>query len=156
VSNKILLALVSVLLALFLASRARADELRLLELDEMSMSYGKLANNRDMYWPYDDPARSQEHEYWLYSVATKFDLTLLGYDQYRLRWKNEVRGDSTNVQFRRVMWDFRWGLELGEKLEAYYSHRSEHIMEAAPPEPRTYPLRNEIGLEITFYKRETK
>lgn len=131
-----------------------SSQIKFCELKEMSMEQYKIANNRDSYYPYDDPVRSKEDEYWLYGAAVKFDVDLVKYGPYAFHWKNNVNGQSTNVQFRAVSWDFRWGLQLGDKVELFYDHVSSHIMEATPENPRTYGLKNTYGVELTFYRRD--
>lgn len=135
---------------------ALGGDLRLLEADSLSMSYAKIANNRDMYWPYEDPGRDRydTEETWEYSVGVNFDLNLASWRDYRLHWQNGIDGQQTTVQFRTVTWDFRWGLQLGKKLELFYDHVSSHVLDAAPDEERTYKLKNMYGLEITFYRRD--
>lgn len=141
------------LLALLLVSTpAAAQEWRVGELHDMSMEFYRLANNRDAYYPYLDMVDDEPGEYWDYGTAVKFDTDLLKYGHYGFHWRNTVRGQSTDVQFRSVEWDFRWGLELGEKVEIFYDHTSAHCLECAP-ERREYKLHNGYGVEVHFYKR---
>ncbi len=138
-----------------LSSPALGGELRLLDLNYLTMDFAKVVNNRDMYWPYDDLGRDKYpgEETWKYGVGVNFDVDLAAYQSYRLHWRNRIDGQQTTVQFRTVAWDFRWGLQLGRKLEVFYDHLSAHVLDAEPESPRTYRLKNMYGLEITFYRR---
>jgi hypothetical protein len=144
-------------LALCLATPAVAGEWRLLELDYMSMDYGKIINHRDVYLPYEDIGRdryAETDETWRGRIGVNFDLNLIRWDEfYRFHWENRVEGSSTYQQFREVAWAFRWGLQLGEHLELFYDHVSRHVLDAAPERERTYPLTNVYGGQITFYRR---
>lgn len=141
---------------LLVAPAAMAGELRLLELDAMSMEFGRIANNRDAYFPYEDPSydRFDTAETWDSQVAAKFDLALLAFRNYRMHWDNKITGAQTSVQFRQVTWDFRWGLELGNRLELYYDHTSSHLLDQSPEGPRRYTLKNVYGAAINFYRRK--
>lgn len=144
-----------VLVAALLASPAMAQDVQVLELETMSMDYGKIANHRDIYLPYEDAGRDryETDETWRYRVGVNFDLNLLRFsDTYRFHWKNRVEGNSTYDQFREVAWNFRWGLQLGEVVELYYDHSSRHVLDQAPDAPRSYPLTNVYGAEVTFYR----
>jgi hypothetical protein len=149
-----MLRTVLVLVLGLLASSASAQdaEWHAWDLEEFSMEWYRIANNRDAYFPYAD--MGEEGEFWDYGTAAKFNLNLLRRGDYGLYWRNAVRGNSTNVQFRSVAWDFRWGLKLGKRLDFFYDHTSEHILDAAPRDGgRTYKLRNFYGVEWVFYRR---
>lgn len=143
-------------LALLLAPTALAEPVGVLELERLDMTYSKLVNNRDIYLPYEDTGRDryETDETWKYSTGVKFDLNLLRYQDYRLRWDNYVHGEATNSQFRAVTWEFRYGLKIKERVEIFYDHRSSHILDEAPVSQRTYGLHNSYGVELTFYKRK--
>lgn len=133
-------------------STAFAHEWRLLELDQMSMEYSEIFNNRDPYFTYQDRIHGGEGEFWLYRVAVNFDLALIKFGPYGLRWRNAVIGDSTNAQFRQVQWQFRWGIQVSPNVEVFYDHRSRHGMELVSD--TKYPLENRVGVEVTFYQRK--
>ncbi len=135
------------------AAPAAAQEWHLWETREFAMETYHIANNRDAYFPYADRGDDTPSEYWDYGIAAKWDLDLIKRGNYGFRWRNAVRGDSTNVQFRSVEWDFRWGLQLGQRLELFYDHTSRHILDEAPVEPRSYRLKNFIGAEYVWYRR---
>ncbi len=139
------------------APMAPAQEVQVLELERLDMDYAKVVNNRDVYLPYEDVGRDryETDETWRYGLGINFDLNLLRYKDYRFRWRNRIDGQATDTQFRAVAWDFRWGLKFQERFEIFYDHRSGHVMDAAPDQRRTYPLKNHYGLEITFYKRDS-
>jgi hypothetical protein len=136
------------------APSASAQQLYTLSLREFSMEYFKIANNRNSYVPYDDEVDDTGNESWDYGAAAKFDLDLIRYGDYAFHWSNRVHGESTNSQFRSMGWQFRWGLQLGRKVELFYDHHSQHALEQAPPPgSRSYPLENRYGAEVTFYRR---
>jgi len=141
-----------------LATTASGGEWRVLELDTMSMDYGRIANHRDIYLPYEDPGRDKypdTAETWRGQLGVSFDLNLIRWDEfYRFHWQNRVFGSTTYSQFREAGWNFRWGLQLGERLELFFDHESRHILDAAPASKRTYPLTNVYGAELTFYRKD--
>jgi hypothetical protein len=133
---------------------AQESQWHLWELREFGMEGYHIANNRDAYYPYADRGDSEPSEYWDYGIAAKWDLDLMKRGDYGFRWRNALRGESTNVQFRSVEWDFRWGLQLGTKLELFYDHTSRHLLDAAPIDgSRSYRLKNFIGAEYVWYRR---
>ena len=140
------------------ATPAVAGEWRLLELDYMSMDYAKIANHRDIYFPYEDAGRDkyeETDETWRGRIGVNFDLNLIRWDEfYRFHWQNRVEGNTTYQQFREVAWAFRWGLQLGSRVEVFYDHVSRHVLDAEPARERTYPLTNVYGAEITFYRKD--
>jgi len=143
------------LLAALVAAPAQADEVRFGELRELSMEYFRIANHRDSYFSYADQGDDLPREHWYYGTAVKFDLDLVRFRDVAVHWRNRVEGLSTNTQFRSVAWEFRWGVNLGDRVELFYDHLSQHCLECEP-EDRSYGLKNFYGVEITFLKRSTK
>lgn len=152
-----MLRVLLVLLAVICVPQARASDIHVLELNKMSMFYERLPNNRDTYLPYEDWGRDRydTDETWDFALGVKYDWDIIRFaDDYRLHWDNKVHGASTTSQFREIAWQFRIGLQLGKVVELYYDHLSDHVLDHAPPEPRTYKLRNSFGAEITLFSRE--
>lgn len=129
-----------------------------------------LHNKRDPYWPHYDTLEGQgEGEHWTHHIGLKVDTNLWCGRKSCLYWDQFVIGDSTNVQYREVTWEF----ELGWKLPfgtPYWSHQSRHHLDPSSesgqvsflhndqvpstPVPSTvvpYPLRDRIGIKWCLY-----
>lgn len=141
-------------LALFLGA-SPAFGYRLLDADDVSMEGYQIINNRDPYWHYADPAGAQPGaEHWAQGLAANLNFTLLGLgerDWFRLYYDARVHGESTNNGFRQVGLQYETGLSLDSKVDFYWFHHSQHLLDAEP-EGR-FPLQNFVGVRVHFYKR---
>lgn len=143
-------ALLAVLL--LLSGSAQAQELHLLSLDEFSMDYYRLGNNRDSYMDYRDPQdNSEERERWFGGASANFNLDLVKYGNWGIYHNNRVYGNATNAQFREVAWNYELGAQLGPKLQVWWEHLSRHVLDADRDD--RFPLTNKYGISYVFYKR---
>ena len=144
----------------------------LLELEEASMEAKKVWFYYNPYIPeyttirYDGEKRdseffsdgTQSFEHWLYGVGLNMDINLLRYKNNAFFWRNNVYTYGTTVQVRHVGWEWDLGFDLWkDRLEIYYHHHSEHVMEQRKSRPNAphenYPLLDELVLKMTFFKR---
>jgi hypothetical protein len=139
------------LMALFDSTIAAGNELHLVSLREFSMEYYSVANHRDTYMQYADPADEGSEEAWIGGTAVSFNLDLLKRGDWGLYWNNRVHGEGTDAQFREVGWQFETGLQLGADLQLYMHHHSRHVLDAERDE--RFPLDNFYGARVTFYRR---
>ena len=144
-----LLVAVCALWCVCLPRAAKADDLRLLELDAFSMDFAKIKNYRDGYFQYADPDKPGEH--WDTSSSANFDLHLIQWGDWGIYSRNTVHGETTNRQYRRVGWKFEDGVELGPKVRVWLRHHSQHALDSA--RDQHFPLENEIGISLSFYER---
>lgn len=141
-----------VLTALLLCGSAQAQELHLLSLEEFSMEFYRLGNNRDSYLDYRDPQdNSEERERWFGGASANFNLDLVKFGNWGIYHHNRVYGNATNAQFREVAWDFELGAQLGSRLQVYHHHLSRHVLDADRDD--RFPLTNRYGARFIFYKR---
>lgn len=144
---------VIVLVVTLFGTTAKAAELHLLSLEEMSFEIYDIADHQDSYMGYQDPDHAEAgEEAWLGGFAANFDVDLLKYSDWGLYWLNRVHGEGTNAQVRQVGWEYELGLQLGPKLELYWLHHSQHVLDAERDDH--YPLDNFYGARLTFYRRK--
>jgi hypothetical protein len=122
-----------------------------LEVEEAAIEGSFLHNYR--YTP--APAynllggHSNSKEHWTHQLALTLNFVIAESRNYKLYWHNEVEGQSTNKRFRRIHYDFEWGVQTGNHVQFFWHHRSEHLMDTFLDD---YPLKDAIGFRI-FLKR---
>lgn len=105
--------------------------------------------------PNDPEAGTYDFEHWLYGAATGFDLNLIRYKELRLYWDNLVHMKGTNHQVRHVGWEWKLGINIiPGKVDIYYHHHSQHVLERDREPHSGYPLLDELVLKMTFYQRK--
>jgi hypothetical protein len=136
----------SLALAFLIAPSAKAEP-RLFSLREFSFEGYRLLDNRDGFYPYNDG-----QEKWANGTAVNFNLDLVKVGDWGIRWDNQVRGETTNSQYRAVGWQFETAFDMGQRFSLFWDHHSQHALDAYVGEK--FPLRNVIGGRINFYKRD--
>jgi hypothetical protein len=126
-------------------------EWRVGELDRFAMEVSEIGDLRDPYFPYASP-RSDAAERWRGTVATEFDLAVVAFGKYGLFSDNRIMGDGTNKQFRTVSWEWTNRLQISSKVHLFHHHISRHVLEATSP--YKFPLYNNFGVSVEFYKRK--
>ncbi len=133
-----------VCLALLLSNTAAA--FTVLEAEKLDYEVYKVRDFRDSYY------LLNEGESWKYGTAVVFDFNLIRADSWRLYLNNRVYGESTDVQYRRVGYTYEGGIQLGPKVDVYYGHNSEHLIERANPDAK-FEFTNVYGIRVHFYSR---
>lgn len=141
----------SLLFLLALSSPAMATDYRLLDLDHIDLEYYKVVDNRDDFSSYGEPGSIGEH--WVDGAAINFNLTAVQIDDYSIYWDNKVHMLDTEKQVREVGWEWTYGLDIKNKVDFFWYHHSQHVLDATGPEP--YPLQNYYGVKVNFYDRKT-
>lgn len=141
-----------VLLAL-VASPAAAREYRLLDTEELTFETYHLRNHRDPYFPYGDPGHEDNDETWKTGVAAAFNVVLLGSPAADLYWHNRVHGEGTDNQMRQVGWWYELGLNVYDKVELFWTHHSQHLLDATSEE--RFPLDNFFGARLVFLRKNS-
>jgi hypothetical protein len=140
------------------------------EVNEVSFKSAKIYNMRDPFFPKytlirESPRakppinkktgepRWEQTEAWNHHVSLKLDLNLLKNKYGALYWDQEIVGQSTTRQFRRIFWDFEVGISIKDKVSLFHHHRSEHGLDI-----RTtgYPLRDMYGIKLCFFGKGCK
>lgn len=145
------------LISLFISEVAWANRwahLRLLDLEQTSLTIAKFGCNRDLQTP--DIGCYQYRG----RVAIEFDLRLLNDWLY---WNNRVHGEGTDGQFQTVGWYYELGLDLG-KVQLFWQHHSRHVMDREQPyywderretwKRAKFPVEDSYGIRLIFYKRD--
>lgn len=140
------------LLSIFIYSnKGRANELRLLEADKVSMDTYKVWHNYDPY--FNNMYEPDQEEHFSWGVTMHADLVFVEYSKFKWDFKNEVDGISTNQAFRSVEWRYRTQMTIYDKVGAFWQHLSRHSLDAEPEVRQPYPLVDKFGIELIFYKR---
>lgn len=122
------------------------------QLDYFGLDGWKTERYRDPFMPeYTEPGDNGER--WQSGIAALFDLNVIEWRSARLHWDNKVYMDQTNVQPRHVGWEWSVGLQLGEKVELYRYHHSEHHMESGGDANLRFPVKDTYGAKWTLYRR---
>lgn len=141
------------LLAFFLSTKAFGNELRILSLESFRLEHSHVEHYRDSYFPYPDMHHDEGGEYWTRKTSAMFDVDLLTYGIYGLRWKNDVHGMSTNSQFRETGWKWRFGLQVHEMVEFFHDHHSRHLLDDVSPTGDRFPVEDFLGVSVELYRR---
>lgn len=142
-----------VLLVLLFGAPLTAGELRLLDIEKVTMEGSRIKAYRDPYFP--DYTTGSGGEEWAYGAASNFNFCLICYGDLKLFWDNRVHMTATDVQVRHVGWFWELGTTIiPKKLDIFYRHHSEHCMECQDSETRNYPLLDEYVIRFNFYERK--
>ena len=127
----------------FLSCTARAESFRILEADEISIDYLKIADYRHGYYV-DDMER--------FNHGANFNLNLR-LCKYAFV-ENRLHFLGTESQIRAVGWEYRAGFDIGKYLQVFHYHHSQHILEReAANEGYRFPLENMYGVRLFFHRR---
>ena len=140
----------SLFLALISAS-GFAQDYHLVELDRFDFEAWKINDYREGYMDFPSP-RSGEDERWNKGAAINFNLNLIRINDYAFYANNYVHSDATNKQFRTIGWQWETGFHFNKKVDLFWKHHSQHVLDAAREED--FPLENRYGIRLIFYTRE--
>jgi hypothetical protein len=121
-----------------------------IETTKVTLEVGRIINMRDAYFSEYDlmdyrPVDGGE-EPWSYhtalAVTTKMMETPLGH----IYIDQEISGQSTTRQYRRVEWWVEAGLRIDNRVDIYRQHRSEHLLDATADSK--YPVWDIYGIRV--------
>lgn len=131
-------------LLIFLANPAYSIELRSAQFE-----LGKLYNKRDpaaQQWTLlQEAPKGEGKEAWNHQVGLLLDTDLLKFENSTFYWDQKVEAQSTTVQYRRVHWEFEFGFDFSNKVQTFWYHRSEHLLDY---EQKDYPLHDVYGVRL--------
>lgn len=139
-------------LLLMLLSSEAAGQWRLLEADRIALDTWKIENNRNMYFPYNQPGDGGEE--WVMGAAFEIDLNIVAYEEWSLYWNNRPFMNTTTAQVREAGWQWEAGIDFSKCAQIYWHHLSDHVLDAEVP--GKFPLHNFYGMRVSFYDRERK
>lgn len=137
----VLVFLISLFSSNLYAAEYVKGNFRLLDVDELSMDYYSIKDNKH---PYFDEFQDE----WTEGAALNFDLSVLKY----FKWKNRVYENSANQQVRQVGWKWDLALDLGKYVNLFYEHHSTHVVDSGR-KAHTYPLENYYGVRFYFIRK---
>ena len=129
------------------------------DVQEVSFEAAKIYNFRDTYFedytllggnPSSD-SDGEQREWWSYHTALNVKVNLISTSLGKLYWDQQIAGQSTQKQFRRVHWDFELGLSIPGDMSIFRHHRSEHLLDA---EGNNYPVIDIYGVRFCWLGKE--
>lgn len=129
------------LLTILFSLNTYAD-FKLYEVDKLSIVYKKYFDGgRDPFLTQNGMLNAKLGD----SVEIHFNTRLLRY----LYWKNVVHGDTDESQFRRVGWQFQFGVNLHRFVSFGYFHHSQHMLDYSYPHGG-FPVMDAFKIEFKF------
>jgi hypothetical protein len=120
------------------------------ELKALSFELSSFHNKRDPFLPeYDILSRlpgDPNTETWSYLIALQAKYDAITTPSGSLYWNQDIVGLSTDNQFRRVHWEFEWGIRM-KYVSIFHHHKSEHALDI---EVTKYPLEDRYGIRINL------
>jgi hypothetical protein len=122
---------------------------------EVSFEAGIIYNFRDTYFdnytllggkPSSDSVEDQK-EWWSYYTALNVSTVLMDTNLGHLYFDQQIAGQSTQRQFRRVHWEFELGIHI-QGVDVFRMHRSEHLLDAKSD---NYPVLDIYGLRFCWH-----
>lgn len=141
------------------------------EVNAATFSVGKIYNKRDYYLTdytllregssYEGQTEKWNHQIDLHSDISLFDFgrTWGGERRGEIYWVQDVVGESTTSQYRKVHWEFEWGINIMDKFDLFHHHRSEHALDRSVEatagdaylgRATDYPLLDVYGVRFCF------
>lgn len=114
-------------------------------LERSGFEMSRYMFNRDPYVPEIGPTE------WTGRLSMDMDIRLFPF----LRWNNTVHTSGNSSSVKHVGWEFEAVIDIFDKVQPFYYHHSQHVMEYARPS-RSFPVVDRYGLRFNWYMRETK
>jgi hypothetical protein len=127
--------LISALLLLILAQEAKGSGIK-------DLYFGAESFVGTQYEPYIS-SELPENEQLTYRILTGYKYIGYRTGKFSTFWNLEVDGVATTKQFRYTALTTSIGVCI-DKIELFYYHKSEHMLEYSPREH--FPLRNTLGI----------
>jgi hypothetical protein len=131
-----------ILTGAFTVSSLNAAEYRLLDVDQLDMSYEKFTKRRDAQAP------QYGLKDWDHRVSMDVDFRLLRYGF----WENWIHTEAIPGKVKTVGWDWKLGANLGRYVDVYYHHHSQHVMDEPQIETGN-PVEDSYGFRLKFIDR---
>lgn len=141
--------LITIIMLIIAASTAQG-----FELTSAKFELGRLYNKRDLIEPkytlLQQRSPDGEKEVWDYQIGLLLNTTIIENSVGKFYWNQKVEAQSTTVQYRRVHWDFEFGINVLDKVDMFWHHRSEHLLDASLDD---YPLHDVYGVRVCLLKK---
>lgn len=112
-------------------------------LERAGFEASRYMFNRDPYVPEMDPKD------WFGRVAFDIDVRLTPF----LRWNNTTHTSGDTSAVRHVGWEFELVMDAWDKVQPFYYHHSQHVMEYSRPSG-SFPLVDRYGIRFNLYSRD--
>lgn len=127
-----------------------SQEAEALELVNAEFELGKIYNKRDLIQPEwtllsEGPERKDGGEVWDYQIGLNLDNDLLKLNKTTAYWDQKVEAQSTTTQYRRVHWEFEFGINFVRSVDVFWYHKSEHLLDEDLDD---YPLKDIYGVRV--------
>ena len=141
------------LVSIFVSS-ASASEYKFIDVDELKINY------KDYFPGGADPLITQNgipNRQLGKQVNLNLNLDLMNV----LYWNNTVHGTTDEIigsnkgQFRRVGWQFQFGINIEEHISVEYYHHSQHLLDYEWPYGR-WPVEDAISVNLYIIRKHKK
>lgn len=69
-----------------------------------------------------------------------------------LLWENRFHTSGDDSAVKHVGWEFELRIDLFDKIQPFYYHHSQHVMEEERP-GNSFPLQDRYGIRFNLYER---
>lgn len=128
------------LLLICLLPTASYAEWKVLEVDKLYVDTGQYLYASE---PFLLPNYKPEYK-------LDVNLNLLMFDGVMF-FDNKIFSEMDNTQYRKVGWNYSIGIHFGPFFDAFFEHKSEHLLDATPTYASRYDL---IGVRLYLYNRK--
>lgn len=63
---------------------------------------------------------------------------------------NMVHSETDQSQYRKIGWNYRFGIHIWDILDLYFEHFSQHLLDAVPVSRNTYDA---VGVRVYIFRR---
>jgi hypothetical protein len=106
---------------------------------------------REGHKPYNRDDKLESDETWNHQVGLRLDTDLFRFRNVAMYWDQELVGQTTTHQYRRIYWDFEVGFSwLNNRFHTLWNHRSDHLLDK---DYSKYPLHDVYGIRVCLLKR---
>jgi hypothetical protein len=125
-----------------LSSISFAREIKLLELDEVSIGYRSYIFARDPLFVDTTPNEQ---------LNSTVNFRLMNY----IFVNTFVHGTTNKMQYKRVGLLVELGVHLFDFMDLSYTHHSQHLLDSKYPY-MGFPVEDSVGIRLILYRRDTK
>lgn len=121
--------------------------------DRVTLEAWKYQFYRDPYYGYDT---NNGGEQWAYGAGLNLDFHLIEFENFAIYSRNWFHMAATDSQVREAGWEWDQGVRLMNKVEVFYGHHSQHLLDAPSPTNSKYPVYDEYGVRLIIYEKGKK
>lgn len=122
------------------ASATQLSDWKVLELREAYLEYGSYT------WAIEPFLAPTYRPTQRFNVGLNIDLVngIVFFD-------NVVHSETDQFQYRKVGWNYKFGVHLGDSVDVFFEHFSQHLLDVQPVMPQTYDM---VGVRVWLYRKK--